>query len=580
MELHTVIKNLKNKSIRPKFGLILLFFFCFLNKCELFGLSIYTNYFYSITIQNKSIYPYEGEYHVVLKTGQKESKIQLVLESQTNFNTEFWEIDNEKIKRYFSGDSISLINKRQDSVYYWKLLTTFNIIDVMKYSEKDIPSYVSLSTGKIEIDTAFNFSDNLFIDNDVKITLVIEPKVNKFYYYKQVKNDTLKTAFSLEYKLIKVSTTQKKLNKNDFINLVHNSDFKKLLVTHSMRYTIIDKYLLSPEIDTSIYKLDYLLNLKCWILTRLNSSGEIVETANFYKDTLKVKGKDYFYTYTTINNNQQIERYMELHIWDLLKPNPVFLKHMDSFRNISSPFFLFDKNANTYSKKNTFYVNGEVATNQIKISTDYTETPVELLQIIEIPSVYGAQIMKYTLIDKEINSTLIDQLFNNGLNITESKEKKRQNELMPQEYKIGDDFDLNKLNGIHTNKKDSLKFQLNNNRIYLLDFSYINCFFCIKALPTIKIIEDTFAEFLSVFILDPYDDTPERIKYIENLQQKMGLSQNWFLIDNQYVMEHKINEFPTYLIVNQNGKVAEILKGYGPELKERLMEAIIKHKPK
>jgi len=292
---------------------------------------------------------------------------------------------------------------------------------------------------------------------------------------------------------------------------------------------------------------------------------------------LKVKGEDNSYQYTLTKSDRRFERFVDNNFWDLLKPNPLFKKHLDTIYEQYNSTQI--KNLD-YRKVSEVAVAQDIGIKTIEINLDNKANLVFGSVSIEVPTIMGKQIEEYCYLKRANGKYLYPIPLETELHKTSNT--KIPNELFDKrKYQIGDTFSTIGLNSIHAHSGDSLtQFFDASKQIYLIDFSYLNCYYCIKALPAIQYVEDTFKSLLQVYILDPYDNSALEIKRIKALQTKFGLADNWYLIDRNYPKQWMISEYPTYFLLDRKGIILEIHQGYGLGLQNLLIEAIIKHSKK
>jgi peroxiredoxin len=119
-----------------------------------------------------------------------------------------------------------------------------------------------------------------------------------------------------------------------------------------------------------------------------------------------------------------------------------------------------------------------------------------------------------------------------------------------------------------TGKPHSLKDY--RGKVVILDFWYRGCGWCIRAMPQMKELADDFKG-RPVAVLGMNTDRDEKdAKFVVD---ELGL--NYPVLKAQGVPEkYHVRGFPTLIIIDQEGKVADIHVGYSPTLREEVGKAV------
>ncbi len=128
------------------------------------------------------------------------------------------------------------------------------------------------------------------------------------------------------------------------------------------------------------------------------------------------------------------------------------------------------------------------------------------------------------------------------------------------------DWETKDLNGT----AHSLKGYLG--KVVILDFWYRGCGWCIRAMPQVKELAEEFKG-EPVAVLGMNTDRDEKdAKFVVD---EMGL--NYPVLKAEGIPEkYKVRGFPTLIIVDQNGKVADIHVGYSPTLRVEVAKSVRK----
>ncbi len=123
---------------------------------------------------------------------------------------------------------------------------------------------------------------------------------------------------------------------------------------------------------------------------------------------------------------------------------------------------------------------------------------------------------------------------------------------------------------LHNSERDTIGFKGN---YTLLDFWYMGCMPCIKAIPEIQKLADKYS-FLKVYGVNCFDTAKERIEQLPKFRASNNMRYPVLLTDKQTTRNFKVDVWPTIYLINKEGIViySEIGK---PENFDRL-ESILK----
>ena len=109
-------------------------------------------------------------------------------------------------------------------------------------------------------------------------------------------------------------------------------------------------------------------------------------------------------------------------------------------------------------------------------------------------------------------------------------------------------------------------------KVVILDFWYRGCGWCIRAMPQVKELAEEFkGEPVAVLGMN----TDRDVKDAKFVVDEMSL--NYPVLKAEGIPEkYKVRGFPTLIIVDQNGKVADIHVGYSPTLRADVAKSVRK----
>jgi len=104
----------------------------------------------------------------------------------------------------------------------------------------------------------------------------------------------------------------------------------------------------------------------------------------------------------------------------------------------------------------------------------------------------------------------------------------------------------------------------------LVDFSYTSCFYCIKAIPALRKINDRFGKQISMIMFNPNDI--DKKNYCDSVFRSRGLNYPIYFFDRKNSkIKLQVNSFPTiYLIELGTMKILERYVGYSDELEKTI----------
>ena len=142
-----------------------------------------------------------------------------------------------------------------------------------------------------------------------------------------------------------------------------------------------------------------------------------------------------------------------------------------------------------------------------------------------------------------------------------------ESETMPLEVgSIAPNFKLPTFDG------DFVELSQFKGNVVLLDFFYKSCYPCIKAIPFLSSMHSTYQDQgLVVVGVNPVDKKND----LQSFMSRHGIAYSIALDGKEAAKMFNVKSYPTLYVIDQNGKVAYAIKGFGDSVKEEL-ELVVK----
>jgi thiol-disulfide isomerase/thioredoxin len=115
-------------------------------------------------------------------------------------------------------------------------------------------------------------------------------------------------------------------------------------------------------------------------------------------------------------------------------------------------------------------------------------------------------------------------------------------------------------------------------KLLLIDFWYMDCFPCIKAIPHLNKLHHQYAEKgLQVIGIDPFDNNEKDLKRMPNFLEKNTMDYPILFVDRKDVEAFKVFAYPTLYVVNREGEVVFSQIGFGEATGARIDSVIQVH---
>lgn len=120
--------------------------------------------------------------------------------------------------------------------------------------------------------------------------------------------------------------------------------------------------------------------------------------------------------------------------------------------------------------------------------------------------------------------------------------------------------------GFHFQTGDSVKLEDYKNKYVILDFWYKDCFPCIKAIPFLSSLKDKYPkDELAILGLNPIDHSDKNRKKLPDFIEINKMNYPAILVDRIVAKEYKVTAYPTFYIIDKEGKVLFSKIGYAEE---------------
>jgi len=163
-------------------------------------------------------------------------------------------------------------------------------------------------------------------------------------------------------------------------------------------------------------------------------------------------------------------------------------------------------------------------------------------------------------------------------NVTTSKTLKNQLQKLKQEYELKDYVEPDKkeleplkkgkiapnFEGTIFSTGKTIKLSDYKDKVILVDFWYKDCYPCIKAIPHLSALKTKYSKNgLIVLGLNPYDKKEKNKKKLPEFIKINKMNYPIVFIEKGIVKDFKVRAFPTFYIIDKNGKIAHSQVGFG-----------------
>lgn len=101
-------------------------------------------------------------------------------------------------------------------------------------------------------------------------------------------------------------------------------------------------------------------------------------------------------------------------------------------------------------------------------------------------------------------------------------------------------------------------------KIIIVDFWYMACAPCIKAMPLLEALAKEYAQDLHVIGLNPVDDFGQKAKEMHQFRQRLGITYPFWSVKSTTAADYWVNTYPTLYIFHK-GKIIHAQRGFGEQ---------------
>jgi peroxiredoxin len=123
---------------------------------------------------------------------------------------------------------------------------------------------------------------------------------------------------------------------------------------------------------------------------------------------------------------------------------------------------------------------------------------------------------------------------------------------------------------------DSLSLEDLKGELVIMDFFYKGCFPCMKAIPALQSVYDKYKERGVVVIgVNPFDDKIE--DELVPFMAKRGVTYPVVMANHDFAKSYKVMGYPTFYILDEDGRIIKRHAGYSAELEQELETFILEY---
>lgn len=104
-------------------------------------------------------------------------------------------------------------------------------------------------------------------------------------------------------------------------------------------------------------------------------------------------------------------------------------------------------------------------------------------------------------------------------------------------------------------------------KVILIDFWYMDCFPCIKAIPHLNEMYNKYSDQgFEVIGINPYNNNEDDLKRLPNFLSKNTIDYSIMFIDREDSKKFKVYAYPTFYLIDRKGKLIHSAVGFGEEM--------------
>ena len=173
---------------------------------------------------------------------------------------------------------------------------------------------------------------------------------------------------------------------------------------------------------------------------------------------------------------------------------------------------------------------------------------------------------KFNNVSKEEMRQDFEALLKDDYKLEDFKEEPKEMKMPLTNGEIAPDF-----KGELLSTSDSVALSDHRGKIVVLDFWYKDCFPCIKAIPSIRAIREKYsAKELLVWGINPIDNNEQTRKKLPEFIEINRMNYPTVFVEKEVQRMYNVRGFPTFYILDQEGKVAYSKIGYSEESEHQI----------
>lgn len=115
-----------------------------------------------------------------------------------------------------------------------------------------------------------------------------------------------------------------------------------------------------------------------------------------------------------------------------------------------------------------------------------------------------------------------------------------------------------------------------NGKVTILDFWYMSCYPCIKAIPALEEIHKEYKDKgVQVIGINYHDNSDERIKKLPEFLEHNTIEYPIVFVDISTVKDYRVRAWPTFYIIDTDGTIAYSALGFGENTADEMKEALL-----
>lgn len=125
--------------------------------------------------------------------------------------------------------------------------------------------------------------------------------------------------------------------------------------------------------------------------------------------------------------------------------------------------------------------------------------------------------------------------------------------------------------GLNFQINDSIQLNQYKGKVVILDFWYKDCFPCMQAIPFFNRMNEKYPSQEFVILgLNPFDNQSKKIEKLNKFIELNKMNYATIFIDKSTVSDYNVRSYPTFYVIDKNGKIILSKIGYSEENEEEI----------